>query len=75
MAAQGRPTENAYAERFMRTLKDEAVYLHDYLDFADAYQHIGHFIDQVYTHKRVHSALGYLPPAEFELVSLRLMAC
>ncbi len=66
MAAQGQPTENAYAERLMHTLKDEEVYLHEYLDFADAHQHIGHFLDDVYMHKRVHSALGYVPPAEFE---------
>lgn len=66
MSAQGQPTENAYAERFMRTLKDEEVYLHEYQDFGDARQHIAHFLDDVYMHKRVHSALGYLPPAEFE---------
>ena len=66
MAAQGQPTQNAYAERLMHTLKDEEVYLHEYLDFADARQHIGHFLDDIYMYKRVHSALGYLPPAEFE---------
>lgn len=66
MAAQGQPTQNAYAERFMHTLKDEEVYLHEYLDFADAYRHIAHFVDDVYMCKRVHSALGYVPPAEFE---------
>lgn len=66
MSAQGRPTENAYAERFMRTLKEEEVHLHEYADFADARAHIEHFLDDVYMHKRVHSALGYLPPSEFE---------
>jgi transposase InsO family protein len=66
MSAQGQPTENAYAERFMRTLKEEEVYLHEYQDFADARTHIARFVDHVYMHKRVHSALGYLPPAEFE---------
>jgi transposase InsO family protein len=66
MAAQGQPTENAYAERFMHTLKDEEVYLHEYLNFDDAYRHIAHFLDHIYMSKRVHSALGYLPPAEFE---------
>lgn len=82
MAAVGQPTENAYAERFMHTLKDEEVYLHDYQDFADAYRHIAHFIDDVYMSKRVHSALGYVPPAEFEatwramtLGSLPMPAC
>lgn len=66
MSAQGRPTENAYAERLMRTLKEEEVHLHEYVDFADAYAHLERFIEVVYMHKRVHSALGYLPPAEFE---------
>lgn len=66
MSAQGQPTENAYAERFMRTLKEEEVYLHEYQDFADARTSIGRFLNDVYMHKRVHSALGYLPPAEFE---------
>jgi putative transposase len=66
MAAQGQPTENAFAERLMRTLKEEEVYLHEYQDFAEAYAHIARFLDDVYMHKRLHSALGYLPPAEFE---------
>lgn len=66
MAAVGRPTENAYAERLIRTLKEEEVYLNDYEDYDDAYRRIGHFLDDVYTIKRVHSALGYLTPAEFE---------
>jgi len=66
MAAVGRPTENAYAERLIRTLKEEEVYLNDYEDYDDAYRRIGHFLDDVYTTKRVHSALEYLTPAEFE---------
>jgi putative transposase len=66
MAALGTPTENAYAERLMRTLKEEEVSLHEYEDVNDARAHIAHFLDQVYMTKRVHSALDYLPPAEFE---------
>lgn len=66
MSARGRPTENAYAERFMRTLKEEEVSLHEYEDLQDARRHIAHFLDQVYMLKRVHSSLGYLPPVEFE---------
>jgi transposase InsO family protein len=50
----------------MRTIKEEEVDLSDYQDFHDARAHIGHFLDDVYTHKRIHSALGYLTPAEFE---------
>jgi hypothetical protein len=44
----------------------EELMLHDYADFHDAYQRIGHFLDDVYQHKRIHSALGCLTPAEFE---------
>ncbi len=67
MAAVGNPYENAKAERFFRTLKYEEVYLNQYDSFADAEANIGHFIDDVYNAKRLHSSLGYLPPAEFEL--------
>lgn len=66
MAAQGAPEENPYAERVIRTIKEEEVDLADYQDFADALMQIGHFIDDVYHKKRIHSALGYLTPAEFE---------
>jgi putative transposase len=66
MAAIGEATENGYAERLMRTIKEEEVTLHDYADFHEAYQHLGRFLDEVYQHKRIHSALGYLTPAEFE---------
>jgi transposase InsO family protein len=66
MAAVGKPEENGYAERLMRTIKEEEVDLSDYRDFHDASAHIGRFLDDVYTHKRIHSALGYLTPTEFE---------
>jgi transposase InsO family protein len=66
MAAIGKAEENGYAERFMRTIKEEEVDLSDYHDFADAYEQIGRFIDDVYQTKRIHSSLGYLTPAEFE---------
>jgi transposase InsO family protein len=58
MAARGTPTENAYAQRFMRTLKEEEVYLHDSEDLRDARAHSAHFLEQVSMSKRVHSALG-----------------
>jgi putative transposase len=70
MAAVGRPTENAYAERLIRTLKDEEVYLHEYEDYDDAYQHIGRFLEEVYMTKRVHSSLDYLTPGEFEALQV-----
>ncbi len=66
MASQGKPEENGYAERLMRTLKEEEVDLSEYNDFADAYRQIGRFIEDVYMTKRIHSALGYLTPVEFE---------
>jgi transposase InsO family protein len=66
MTARGQAIDNPYAERVIRTIKEEEVYLADYVDFADAYQHIGHFIQDVYQTKRIHSALGYLTPMEFE---------
>jgi len=66
MAAVGKPEDNGYAERLMRTIKEEEVDLSEYADFHDAYQRIGHFLEDVYTRKRIHSALGYLTPAEFE---------
>jgi putative transposase len=50
----------------MRTIKDEEVRLHDDVDFHDASQHLGRFLDDVSQQKRSHSALGYLTPAEFE---------
>ena len=66
MAAVGKPEENGYAERLMRTIKEEEVDLSDYRDFHDAYRSIGRFLEEVYTQKRIHSALGYLTPAEYE---------
>jgi putative transposase len=66
MAAVGEAYQNGYAERVIRTIKEEEVYLSDYQDFADAQAHIRHFLDDVYNVKRIHSALGYLTPQEFE---------
>jgi transposase InsO family protein len=66
MAQVGEPTQNGHAERLIRTLKEEAIALTEYRDFTDAYARIGQFIEEVYNHKRIHSALGYLTPAEFE---------
>lgn len=66
MAAIGEPRENGYAERLMRTIKEEEVNLSEYLDFADAHRQMARFLDDVYNVKRIHSALGYLTPREFE---------
>ena len=67
MAAVGKAEENGYAERFMRTIKEEEVDLSEYRDFSDAQEQIGFFIEAVYNDKRIHSALNYLTPVEFEL--------
>jgi transposase InsO family protein len=67
MASVGKAEENGYAERFMRTIKEEEVDLSEYRDFVEAQQQIGYFIEAVYNHKRIHSALDYLTPVEFEL--------
>ena len=66
MAEVGAAWQNGYAERLMRTIKEEAVDLSEYRDYGDAYRQIGRFLDDVYMHKRIHSSLGYLTPAEFE---------
>jgi putative transposase len=66
MAEVGEPTQNGYAERLMRTIKEEEVDLSDYDDYHDALTQLGQFLDDVYMHKRIHSSLGYLTPAEFE---------
>ena len=66
MASVGCPEENGYAERLMRTIKEEHVSLTEYADFDDAKAQIGQFLTDVYQHKRIHSSLGYLTPAEYE---------
>jgi transposase InsO family protein len=66
MADVGEAWQNGYAERLMRTIKEEEVDLSEYLDYADALRQLGRFLDDVYSRKRIHSALGYLTPAEFE---------
>jgi putative transposase len=65
MAEVGCPEQNGYAERLMRTIKEEHVDLFEYRNFADAVANIGRFLDDVYMKKRIHSSLGYLTPVEF----------
>jgi putative transposase len=68
MSRKGNPYDNAIAESFMKTLKYEQVYREDYGDLNEAQADIGRFLEQVYNQKRLHSALGYRPPAEFEFL-------
>ena len=66
MSRKGNPYDNAACESFMKTLKYEEVYRNEYRDFQDVHAGISEFLDHVYNQKRLHSALGYVPPAEFE---------
>ena len=66
MSRSGNPYDNAQCESCMMALKYEEVYRNEYRDLAEAHAQIGAFIEQVYNQKRLHSALGCLPPARFE---------
>jgi putative transposase len=66
MSRKGNPWDNAACESFIKTLKYEEVYRSEYRDLEDARASIGQFLEKVYNQKRLHSALGYVPPVEFE---------
>jgi putative transposase len=66
MSRKGNPWDNAACESFMKTLKYEEVHRNEYRDLAEARASIHEFLESVYNQKRLHSALGYMPPAEFE---------
>jgi len=66
MSRKGNPWDNAACESFMKTLKYEEVFRNEYRDLAEARRSIQQFLEHVYNEKRLHSALGYRPPAEFE---------
>jgi len=66
MSRKGNPWDNAACESFMKTLKYEEVHRNEYRDLASARAEIREFLEKVYNQRRLHSALGYVPPAEFE---------
>lgn len=66
MSRKGNPWDNAACESFMKTLKYEEVLRNEYRDLAEARASIREFLEKVYNRKRLHSALGYVPPVEFE---------
>ncbi|GAB6286832.1 MAG: IS3 family transposase [Methanoregula sp.] len=75
MSRKGNPYDNAFAESFIKTLKVVEVYLNEYGKFEDAYRNIGLFIEKVYNKKRLHSALDYRSPDQFEMeVALNTVA-
>jgi len=71
MSRRGNPYDNAAIESFFKTLKQEEVYLYEYDTIDDVTARLPHFLEEVYNRKRLHSALGYIPPEEFEGLLLR----
>jgi putative transposase len=70
MSRKANPYDNAKAESFMKTLKHEEVHRVEYRDLAEARRGIRHFLERTYNRKRLHSALGYRPPAEFDALEV-----
>jgi putative transposase len=74
MSRTGNPYDNAQVESFMKTLKHEEIYLHDYATLEDVIERLPRFLEEVYNRKRLHSALGYRPPEEYEALHAQTAA-
>jgi transposase InsO family protein len=66
MGEKGYSYDNAFAESFFKTLKNEEVWMNEYETIEDVYHDIKHFIEKIYNKKRLHSSIGYKPPIEYE---------
>jgi putative transposase len=66
MSRTGNPYDNAQVESFMKTVKHEELYLREYATMQDIVERLPRFLEEVYNRRRLHSALGYLPPEEYE---------
>lgn len=75
MAEVGEPSQNGFAERLIRTIKEEEVDLSEHQNYPEARRRLGQFLDDVYMHKLIHSSHGYLTPAEFGKDWLRRRQC
>ena len=72
MSAKGNPYDNAFMESFYKTLKYEEVHLWNYETYEDVIERLPFFLEEVYNQKRLHSSIGYVPPAEFEAAVLNM---
>lgn len=72
MGEKGNSYENAHAESFIKTIKNEEVWMNEYETIEDVYRNIKQFIEQVYNNKRLHSRIGYKPPIEFEQENINM---
>ena len=74
MSRPANPYDNASCESFMKTLKQEGIYANEYRDLDHLREHVADFIESYYNRVRLHSALGYRPPEEFELAAPEVLS-